>query len=189
MGLARGGRAGFTIVELLIVIVVIGVLAAITVVAYGNVQSKANDSRIRNAVSQLEKAIMTWSLQTSATAIPGGLNSVTAPSATGCVDGSVGWFASGTYTCTAEDHLVAQGAIPRGFTASLPKNPHYSSTNGIRSLMLYTCGSNKVSLYWTLYNPSAGDLASLDSTISTCSNAVGIRDSWGMKAGKIIQLN
>lgn len=38
---------GFTIVELLIVIVVIGILAAITVVAYNGVQNRANDTAVQ----------------------------------------------------------------------------------------------------------------------------------------------
>jgi general secretion pathway protein G len=37
-------QKGFTIVELLIVIVIIGVLAAITVVAYNGIQNRANNS-------------------------------------------------------------------------------------------------------------------------------------------------
>ena len=37
---------GFTIVELLIVIVVIGILAAITIVAYNGVQNRANNTKI-----------------------------------------------------------------------------------------------------------------------------------------------
>lgn len=36
-------NSGFTIVELLIVIVVIGILAAITIVAYNGVQQRARD--------------------------------------------------------------------------------------------------------------------------------------------------
>lgn len=39
---------GFTIVELLIVIVVIAILAAITVVAYTGVQNRANDSAVQS---------------------------------------------------------------------------------------------------------------------------------------------
>lgn len=45
-------RTGFTIVELLIVIVVIGILAAVTVVAFNGLQTRArNSARIRTAAS------------------------------------------------------------------------------------------------------------------------------------------
>lgn len=50
-------RAGFTIVELLIVIVVIGILAAITIVAYNGVQVKARDSARIAKVKSISKAI------------------------------------------------------------------------------------------------------------------------------------
>ena len=38
---------GFTIVELLIVIVVVGVLAAISIVAYSGVSNNANDTAVK----------------------------------------------------------------------------------------------------------------------------------------------
>lgn len=41
-------KNGFTIVELLIVIVVIGILAAITLVAYNGIQARANDTAIKS---------------------------------------------------------------------------------------------------------------------------------------------
>jgi prepilin-type N-terminal cleavage/methylation domain-containing protein len=44
---ARQGRHGFTIVELLIVIVVIGILAAVTIVAYSNVQARATEAGLK----------------------------------------------------------------------------------------------------------------------------------------------
>jgi general secretion pathway protein G len=46
---------GFTIVELLIVIVVIGVLAAITIVAYNGIQNRAHDTAIRSDLSTIAK--------------------------------------------------------------------------------------------------------------------------------------
>jgi len=49
-------RTGFTIVELLIVIVVIGVIAAITVVAFSGVQARARDTARKNDLAQLSKA-------------------------------------------------------------------------------------------------------------------------------------
>lgn len=50
-------QTGFTIVELLIVIVVIGILAAITIVAFNGVQSRARDTQRKSDLAQLAKAI------------------------------------------------------------------------------------------------------------------------------------
>lgn len=48
---------GFTIVELLIVIVVIGILAAITVVAYNGIQEKSRVQKANSDLNALVKAI------------------------------------------------------------------------------------------------------------------------------------
>ncbi len=53
----RANDAGFTIVELLIVIVVIAILAAISVVAYTGVQARARDSRRANDATSILKAL------------------------------------------------------------------------------------------------------------------------------------
>ena len=60
----RVGRAnhqsGFTIIELLIVIVVIGILAALILTAYGNIQGKAQASVTKNIVQQYSKALLAY---------------------------------------------------------------------------------------------------------------------------------
>lgn len=57
-------RHGFTIVELLIVIVVIGILAAITIVAYNGIQQKARNVQTVNAISNYTKALMHYASET-----------------------------------------------------------------------------------------------------------------------------
>jgi len=51
---------GFTIVELLIVIVVIGILAAITIVAYNGIQDRARASSASSALSQASKKLAVY---------------------------------------------------------------------------------------------------------------------------------
>lgn len=53
----KDARIGFTIVELLIVIVVIGILAAITIVAYNGVQSRAKETSLRSDLTNVAKQI------------------------------------------------------------------------------------------------------------------------------------
>ena len=57
-------QAGFTLVELIVVISVIGILAAITVVSYRGVQQNANDVAIKNAVQQMGDGIKLWYTRT-----------------------------------------------------------------------------------------------------------------------------
>lgn len=54
---------GFTIVELLIVVVIIAILAAITVVAYNGIQQRARTSAQKSELSQLQRRIQVEILQ------------------------------------------------------------------------------------------------------------------------------
>ena len=50
-------KSGFTLVELLIVIVVIALLAAIAIVAYNGIQVRARDTQRKQDIAQIEKAL------------------------------------------------------------------------------------------------------------------------------------
>ena len=53
-------QTGFTIVELLIVIVIIGILAAITIVAYNGIQNRARTSAAQSLASQTNKKVLAY---------------------------------------------------------------------------------------------------------------------------------
>jgi len=57
---ARQKKMGFTIVELLIVIVVIAILAAISVVAYNGIQQRARNTQILAGVDAYKKGIIQY---------------------------------------------------------------------------------------------------------------------------------
>jgi type II secretion system protein G len=56
---------GFTIVELLIVIVVIGILAAIVIVAYNGVQNKANTTKAQTNAAAVQKVAEAYNADNS----------------------------------------------------------------------------------------------------------------------------
>jgi prepilin-type N-terminal cleavage/methylation domain-containing protein len=50
-------QSGFTIVELLIVVIVIGILAAITIVAYSNISNRAESSTAKSNAESIQKVV------------------------------------------------------------------------------------------------------------------------------------
>lgn len=61
---------GFTIVELLIVIVVIGILAAIVIVAYNGVTSRASDNAVKSDLVNLAKEMEVYKATSSEARYP-----------------------------------------------------------------------------------------------------------------------
>lgn len=68
--------SGFTIVELLIVVVIIAILAAITVVAFNGVQDRARNAQVVSDLNQLNKKIQMYAVENGSYPSTGGLNTI-----------------------------------------------------------------------------------------------------------------
>lgn len=76
-------RDGFTIVELLIIIVVLAIIAALSVVAYNGVQERARVASAESDLHTLHQAITPARVNADAT-----LHEITQQNCTGCVHSS-----------------------------------------------------------------------------------------------------
>ena len=72
----RYKRSGFTIVELLIVIVVIAILSAISVVAYGGIQDRAKSDALLSAFDSIEKGLRAYASIHGEYPVPSDITSV-----------------------------------------------------------------------------------------------------------------
>ncbi len=63
---------GFTIVELLIVIVIIAILAAIVIVAYNGIQNRAHNSAVENNFSNISKKLRIYRISSANDRFPTG---------------------------------------------------------------------------------------------------------------------
>lgn len=94
----RNKQTGFTIVELLIVIVVIGILAAITIVAYNGIQDRAANARVQNDIANVRRIVETYNAENGSYPSTGGLSTVRTDA--NCTGGSkqADWVPSVTST-------------------------------------------------------------------------------------------
>lgn len=123
LSVRHGADRGFTIVELLIVIVTIAILAAITIVAFNGVQARARDSQRRSDVTAITKALELYYIDNGK--FPSGSGSTTINS---------GW------STTADASWANLATALRPYLASLPADPF--STPGSNVLTTGTAGTN-----------------------------------------------
>lgn len=110
----RTSHPGFTIVELLIVIVVIAILAAITIVAYNGIQQRARNVAIVNAAGQSMKLLQVYLATNNAYPYTGGGNACIT-STTGCVRDSGGVDVA---VATFDTNMATVGTMPKSVASS-----------------------------------------------------------------------
>lgn len=146
---------GFTIVELLIVIVVIGILAAITVVAYNGVTARAENQKTVTAVASYSRAMYAYSATNGTYPIDAGYPCLGAYPQTKCanVTDSTGACngAGGAGSTSAFDAVmktVLNGSVPQPSTQAMNcggkdySGAWYHSTDGKLAQFAYYLKGN-----------------------------------------------
>jgi prepilin-type N-terminal cleavage/methylation domain-containing protein len=100
-------QRGFTIVELLIVIVVIGILAAITIVAFSGITARAKNTKVQTNATSAKKVAEAFNADNGkypalTTEFVAGSTSTKLPSALTPLRGPAGTFTSGAFTATPQ---------------------------------------------------------------------------------------
>lgn len=104
---------GFTIIELLVVIVIIGILAAITVPSFLNQRKSAVDSSVRTDVASAAKVVENWIIKNPSKVVPSG--SVTySTSGNPTIDGEVLTSGMTGFKVSENTKLTITATAPRG---------------------------------------------------------------------------
>ena len=137
---------GFTIVELLIVIVVIAILAAVTVVAFNGIREKSEAASVRALANAYIKGLKMWSAETgspvptsSCIAAPG---SITA----GTCAASPRWNVNTPYDASFNQTLLQKSGITQ------PTSGRYGEANPTGSMWYHAnyYGDNRGVLFYEL---------------------------------------
>ena len=107
-------KSGFTIVELLIVIVVIGILAAITVVAFNGIQTRAYNSQRKSDLAALVKGLEMYRVENNRYPTPTWNRICLSAGGWDCWDDSV-------FGGTPGNRLLSAEQMPK-----MPQDPQYS---------------------------------------------------------------
>lgn len=135
---------GFTVVELLIVIVVIGILASITIVSYSNMRNDAMDTKIKTTVKTVGDAITLY--ESKSNVRPSGEGYFTVPSGVDAL---------------TPTHLKT--GYRDGITGNKVGDP-------AEVFRWYNCGDSFV-VYASLNNPSADDISNFKKIKTVCSHS------------------
>lgn len=121
-------KGGFTLVELVMVIVILGILAAVAIPTFFNLQAEARRSAVRGALGGLRSGIAIWYAKEA-------------------TSGTAAWPTITQLQATA-DGVMAGGR--------LPPNPY--AGGGTLNTVNSGSGATTATTYAWIYNPTTGDI-------------------------------
>lgn len=150
-------QTGFTIVELLIVVVVIAILAAITIVVYNGIQQRALNSALQSELNQLTKKVETYKVTSDTGTYPTDLATAGVPSSN---SGTLSYFYS-----------VASNS----FCAQIIKSTiSYVATSNIKNATVGNCSESGLLAWWKLNGDATDSSANGNNgTMSNTSSTTG----------------
>lgn len=159
---------GFTIVELLIVIVIIAILAAITIVAYNGIQNRAKLAQYQSDVNSIDKKIESYAV------LNNGVYPLTAAgsdAATVTAQTTAGTNTTTTINGTVDSKLPSNLTI-FAVVASAPTNAQattaVNASSTVNSYFVQYCTTGK-GMYIYYPDPTAASTATAkSSTVGTC---------------------
>jgi prepilin-type N-terminal cleavage/methylation domain-containing protein len=158
----KKGEAGFTLIELMIVILVILILAAILVPQFGLAQERARKAKCVSNQRNLETSVAMWSTDNTSVIYTGGNFTVSTPSFTQLTS-SPQYALSGAFaepddpaqssSPTGVDYYLSQGSASGTPSASAPSYGHVA------------CAADKVPDPWVNnYDGTAGTINNINHT-------------------------
>lgn len=177
----NSSQRGFTIVELLIVIVVIGILASITIVAYNNIQQRSRDTKRRDDVAKIVRAGKLWLVDSGKK-----FNEIGA----GSSGAAVGWF-DGAYSPypSVKSVFVGSKYLSEGVT-----DPINSKSGTVYAYMIAPCVDSDTGTRVIMAKLETPPAETLSQQLSgyTCTNSnfnSYTSSTYGMNYARIINEN
>lgn len=137
-------QSGFTIIELLVVVALIGLVASIVIVSLEEARAKARDTGRKAALNQIQVALELYRNEHGTFQVSGG----------GYLGGGQGWLSyenGSTYGTSVTRVLYNEGFLPVPLVEDPTTSPGY---------MIYICNNGQsYALYATLENPTTDETA------------------------------
>ncbi len=173
----RRAQEGFTMMELIIIIAVIGILSALVMTSVVSAQAKGRDSKRRHDVAAIRRALIGYSID-NGTALVEGSGKV------GTGNDGLGWFnfkGGEDYT----GNSIEEGLRNRGYLSGGVADPR-DPDNGY---VIFPCAtSDLIGVFVTVEQPAPEDEAKVNTWIDRGCPAAPI-DTYNKNTVEIVPLN